>query len=71
MACLSLTTDTLLAMPIQSIGQYNRTGIGDLCFSPVGDKLIFTNLLNVVDVFDFDRCTGILSNAVTMKQILA
>lgn len=36
--------------------------IGEMCFSPQGDRLLAVTMTGVVDVFDFDRCTGQLSN---------
>lgn len=36
--------------------------LGEMCFSPRGDKLLAVTLTGIVDVFDFDRCTGRLSN---------
>jgi len=35
---------------------------GESCFSEAGDKLLSVLSCEVVDVFDFDRCTGRLSN---------
>ena len=63
-----VTADSIQAMPVQSIGAQNRTNSGRLCFSSNGDKLAFTNLINVLEIFDFDRCTGILSNTITIES---
>ena len=65
-----VTPDTIQAMPVQSIGAQNRTNSGRICFSKTGDKLVFTNLLNVVEVFNFDRCSGLLSNTLTIESDL-
>lgn len=36
--------------------------IGEICFSPQGDRLALATFTGLVEVFDFDRCTGTLSN---------
>jgi hypothetical protein len=38
--------------------------IGQACFSPDGSKYAIVNIINGVHLFDFDRCTGLLSNFV-------
>ncbi|MEO8150672.1 MAG: T9SS type A sorting domain-containing protein [Bacteroidia bacterium] len=63
-----ITPDSIQNFSVQSIGSQNRTNIGKICFSPSGDKLVFTNVNGVLELFDFDRCTGLLSNPVTIEQ---
>ena len=49
----------------QSIGSSHSGGlhaIGEMCFSPQGDRLALASLGGLVDIFDVDRCTGLLSN---------
>lgn len=36
--------------------------IGQACFSPDGNKYVIVNITNSVHLFDFDRCSGALSN---------
>jgi gliding motility-associated-like protein len=36
--------------------------LGEMCFSPQGDKLLAVTYTGIVDIFDFDRCSGQLSN---------
>jgi hypothetical protein len=36
--------------------------LGTSCFSPNGDKYFWVNAVDGIRMFDFDRCTGILSN---------
>jgi hypothetical protein len=52
----------------QSIGVQNRTGGGHTTFSRQGNKIAFTNWTDVVELYDFDRCTGILSNPITIEN---
>ncbi|MBL7982592.1 MAG: T9SS type A sorting domain-containing protein [Flavobacteriales bacterium] len=46
----------------QSIGTTQVGGVPRASFSPNGDKLAYTGYQTGLDVYDFDRCTGILSN---------
>ncbi len=50
---------------IQPIGTYETGFTGGKVFSPDGDKLAVASLdggTGFIDLYDFDRCTGILSN---------
>jgi gliding motility-associated-like protein len=61
-----VTADTVLFHDVQHIGStfvndtINPDGIGQLMFSRDGSKL--ATVFRKADVFDFDRCTGELSN---------
>ncbi|BDS10713.1 T9SS type A sorting domain-containing protein [Aureispira anguillae] len=53
----------------QYIGDTSRQGggaewTGKAVFSPQGDKYVRCDYLNDLDIYDFDRCTGLLSNNV-------
>ena len=48
---------------IQSIGYVITTNAGCLSLNKNGDKLLMTDLRNLIQLFDFDRCSGILSNS--------
>lgn len=49
---------------IQTIGTLVNSETGSLIFSHCGNKLANANpLTNILDIFDFDRSTGIISNA--------
>ncbi|MEQ1746386.1 MAG: PKD domain-containing protein [Saprospiraceae bacterium] len=52
-------------MGIQSIGQNRENGIGQAFFSPNGSRYVIQNAIGglrgyYVDIYDFDRCTGML-----------
>ena len=49
-------------MPVQHIGRLSQTNTLRLKFSPSGSKLISTDSNQYLELFDFDRCTGLLSN---------
>jgi len=50
----------------QAVGSVNNTNSGRYCFSEDGSKLAFINLIGLMEVYDFDRCTGVISNPVTI-----
>jgi hypothetical protein len=41
---------------------------GESCFSEQGDKLLLVNDIGVIDLFDFDRCTGTISNHIPLGR---
>jgi hypothetical protein len=48
------------------------SGLGQAHFSPNGDKMIVYEGINInqgsfIQIFDFDRCTGLLSNQITLN----
>lgn len=49
------------------IGWNFKDWVGQSCFSPKGDKYIRANPYNNLHIFDFDRCTGKLSNPVYIE----
>ena len=51
----------------QNIGVLNTSNNGRISFSPSGDTLLFTNAGQVIEYFQFDRCTGLLSNPITIR----
>ena len=51
---------------IQTIGSLNSTNSGNITFNSSGLKMMFTNLMGQMEYFDFDRCSGLLSNPQTI-----
>jgi hypothetical protein len=43
--------------------------IGEMTFSPDGTKLLSVGVLGYIDLYDFDRCTGQLSNWIPLGAI--
>ncbi len=63
-----LVTPTGLSGPfIQTIGTVSENGISRMKFSKNGNKLFVVNAANLIESFDFDRCTGLLSNTNTIQ----
>ena len=52
---------------IQMVGATHQANSGQLTLSHDGNKLLFTNLSDLIEIMDFDRCTGILSNPVIIQ----
>lgn len=50
----------------QAVGSVNNTNGGRYCFSADGSKLAYINLIGLMEIYDFDRCTGVISNPVTI-----
>ncbi|MBK7295470.1 MAG: T9SS type A sorting domain-containing protein [Flavobacteriales bacterium] len=49
----------------QSVGMLRHADGGQVCFSPNGDKFAYYyGAEDDLEIFDFDRCTGLLSNPV-------
>ncbi|MEM9888740.1 MAG: T9SS type A sorting domain-containing protein [Bacteroidota bacterium] len=60
----------------QAIGGLMKTGYGQAHFTPNGSKYIISHSQKVgeqhkVDIYDFDRCTGLLSNYKQLKTDIA
>jgi hypothetical protein len=64
--CL-ITKDSIYNANFQVIGSLNTSAFSKITFSPNGDTLLFTNANDVIEYFQFDRCTGLLSNPVTIR----
>lgn len=60
------TKDGLIEYPIQYLGHAwsKRDWSGQSVFSPDGSKYVRSNPYNGTDIFDFDRCSGMLSNPI-------
>ncbi|MEP7263578.1 MAG: T9SS type A sorting domain-containing protein [Bacteroidota bacterium] len=60
-----ITPDGISSPLTQQIGDtLQPPDIGQVCFSPQGDKYALVDHLNGLRLFDFDRCTGIFSNPI-------
>jgi hypothetical protein len=47
----------------------NFESIGEFSVNLAGDKIVFCNLGGLIEKYDFDRCSGMLSNPVTLQEI--
>jgi hypothetical protein len=52
----------------QSIGTMSGTFYGEMEFTKSGNRLVFVSTEGCIDLMDFDRCTGMLSNYVDIGE---
>jgi hypothetical protein len=63
-----LITPTGVSAPItKSVGSLTSYNLANLIFSPTGNKMIYTNPRGLLELYDFDRCTGDL----TLEQTIS
>jgi hypothetical protein len=53
---------------IQNIGSNHSTNLGQLVFSSDGSKFANLSLRGLVELYDFDRCTGIITATIPIEQ---
>jgi hypothetical protein len=61
-----VTANGIQNVSIQTIGSQNRTNLGHIAFASDGSRIVYSNLLGTIELFDFDRCDGLLSNTITV-----
>ncbi|MBL7930244.1 MAG: T9SS type A sorting domain-containing protein [Bacteroidia bacterium] len=52
---------------MQNVGSLQTDGGGKLTFSKNGNILIYSGWRGLIEKYDFDRCTGIISNPITIQ----
>ncbi|MBL0341516.1 MAG: T9SS type A sorting domain-containing protein [Bacteroidetes bacterium] len=52
----------------QNVGSTNSTNLGKITFSKSGDKMIYNSYRGMIELYDYNRCTGIISNPITLFQ---
>ncbi|MBK6643466.1 MAG: hypothetical protein IPG39_20675 [Bacteroidetes bacterium] len=65
-----ITPFGITAAPPQNLGNLNGTNSGSFTSSPDGSRISFINLGGTIELFDFERCTGILSSPQTIEPPL-
>ncbi len=62
-----LVSPSGISLPIvQNVGSVNSLNTGRYSFSPDGSKIAFINYWGLFELYDFDRCTGLVSNPLTI-----
>jgi hypothetical protein len=56
------------SMPPQQIGTGSTTGFIEFKWNKQGDRMAMVNSDGLIELYDFDRCSGMLSNPVTVRQ---
>jgi len=65
-----ISTLGITPMPIQNVGEMNGTSGGTLSISSDGSKICFVNWGGIIELLNFNRCSGILSPSVTIEPQL-
>jgi hypothetical protein len=67
-----VTPDSVQGPFEQNIGSLHTLGWdqGEMCFNKNGTRLGLVHFFGLVEVFDFDRCSGLLSNPLTLDTLL-
>jgi len=61
-----LITPSGITIYTQNIGSFRNYYTGASAFSPDGTKFAHYNVKSDIDIYDFDRCTGLLSNFINI-----
>ncbi|MDQ3051938.1 MAG: T9SS type A sorting domain-containing protein [Bacteroidota bacterium] len=61
-----ITQGSVSSPIIQAVGSDNNTNSGRYTISNDGSKLSYINFKGLLEIYDFDRCTGLISNPVTI-----
>ena len=51
----------------QNVGSLNPTNLGRLSYNSDNDKICFINSISLIELYDFDRCTGIIDNSINIE----
>ena len=55
-------------LPVQNVGTMRSSNGGDITFNSDGSKMAVSDLGNLIELYDFDRCTGTISNPVNIEM---
>ena len=55
-------------LPVQNVGTMRASGGGDITFNSDGSKMAVSDWGNLIELYDFDRCTGTISNPVNIEM---
>jgi hypothetical protein len=61
----------ITALPSQNLGTVNGSNGGRLSVSPDGSKICFVNLAGMIELYNFNRCTGSLSSTINIEPQLS
>nr|MBK9651654.1 T9SS type A sorting domain-containing protein [Bacteroidota bacterium] len=61
-----ISPNGLSNMIVQNVGSINSTNAASISFNSDGSKFVFLNYKGMLEIYDFDRCTGVISNPVNI-----
>ncbi len=59
----------ITAMPVQNVGTLNGTNSGKLSVNTEGNQFAFTGLGGLLEIYNFDRCTGVVYNSTNIENV--
>jgi len=62
-----ITPSGISNMITQSEGSLNSTNAGKISFNKEGNKLCFTNYTGLIELYSFNRCTGVIDSAINIS----
>ncbi len=63
-----LDSNGVSAPILQNVGSYSSTSLCTITFNSTGTNFILLNALKLIEKYDFDRCTGVISNPQNILQ---
>ena len=63
---LLITPSGISTQPIQHVGTTMRTNLANISFNKQGNRFAFSGYSGTIELYDFDRCSGVISNPVTI-----
>ncbi len=65
---LQITPSGIQGPFLQNVGSLNSSDLGTIRFSHGGNKIAFVNARGMIELYDFDRCTDIISNPINIEN---
>jgi hypothetical protein len=62
-----ITPSGISNLIIQSVGSINKTNIGQIAFNGEGSQMSYINYKGLLELYDFNRCSGLISNPITIS----
>jgi hypothetical protein len=53
---------------VQNIGAIQSSGFGNIVFNSDGSRFAYANYKGLLEIYDFDRCTGVINNPQNLYQ---
>ncbi|MBK9400309.1 MAG: T9SS type A sorting domain-containing protein [Bacteroidetes bacterium] len=63
-----VTSQGISVPTIQSIGSTHSTNLGHLVFSNDGSKFVNVSIRGLIELYNFDRCTGTITSTIQIEQ---
>jgi hypothetical protein len=61
-----ITSAGISNVSIDHVGTLTNNGFGKMKFTQEGSRFAYINFKGMLEIYDFDRCTGVISNPITI-----